>query len=82
MDAKQIRDLSENLFTKRVTLNSLRGQIGIVLQETLLFATTIRENIAFGRVDDKERGHIDYLKGANIGGFIKVADAMLAFGHV
>lgn len=32
-----------------VTLNSLRDQIGIVLQETTLFATTIRENIAFGR---------------------------------
>ena len=31
-----------------VTLNSLRDQIGIVLQETTLFATTLRENIAFG----------------------------------
>jgi ABC-type multidrug transport system fused ATPase/permease subunit len=35
--------------TRRVTLNSLRDQIGIVLQETVLFGTTIRENIAFGR---------------------------------
>jgi ATP-binding cassette, subfamily B, multidrug efflux pump len=32
-----------------VTLNSLRDQIGIVLQGTTLFAATIRENIAFGR---------------------------------
>ena len=32
-----------------VTLESLRDQIGIVLQETTLFASTIRENIAFGR---------------------------------
>jgi len=32
-----------------VTLESLRKQIGIVLQETTLFAGTIRENIAFGR---------------------------------
>jgi len=31
-----------------VTLNSLRRQIGIVLQETTLFAATVRENIAFG----------------------------------
>ena len=37
--------------TRRVTLNSLRNQIGIVLQETTLFATSIRENIAFGRPD-------------------------------
>jgi ATP-binding cassette subfamily B protein len=32
-----------------VTLGSLRDQIGIVLQETTLFAATVRENIAFGR---------------------------------
>jgi ABC-type multidrug transport system fused ATPase/permease subunit len=31
-----------------VTLNSLRDQISIVLQETTLFAATIKENIAFG----------------------------------
>jgi ABC-type multidrug transport system fused ATPase/permease subunit len=32
-----------------VTLNSLRGQIGMVLQETTLFAASIRENITFGK---------------------------------
>jgi ATP-binding cassette subfamily B multidrug efflux pump len=32
-----------------ITLESLRSQIGIVLQETTLFAGTIRENIAFGK---------------------------------
>jgi ATP-binding cassette subfamily B protein len=36
---------------RQFTLNSLRSQIGIVLQETTLFATTIRENIAFGVPD-------------------------------
>lgn len=30
----------------------------------------------------KERGYINYVKGANIGGFVKVADAMLAHGIV
>ncbi|GMR11743.1 MAG: ABC transporter ATP-binding protein [Anaerolineae bacterium] len=34
-----------------VKLDSLREQIGIVLQETTLFAGTIRDNIAFGRSD-------------------------------
>jgi ATP-binding cassette subfamily B protein len=34
---------------REVTIESLRAQIGIVLQETTLFAGTIRENIAFGR---------------------------------
>jgi ATP-binding cassette, subfamily B, multidrug efflux pump len=32
-----------------VTLESLRSQVGIVLQETLLFTATIRANIAYGR---------------------------------
>ena len=30
----------------------------------------------------QEGGHVDYFKGANIAGFKKVADAMLAFGVV
>jgi ATP-binding cassette subfamily B protein len=34
---------------RRIRLNSLRDQIGIVLQETTLFAATIRENLLFGR---------------------------------
>jgi ATP-binding cassette subfamily B protein len=34
---------------RQVDLESLRSQIGIVLQETTLFAGTIRDNIAFGR---------------------------------
>jgi glutamate dehydrogenase (NADP+) len=35
--------------------------------------------IKWGKEDD---GYIDYFKGANIGGFVKVADAMLAQGLV
>jgi ATP-binding cassette subfamily B protein len=34
-----------------VTLQSLRSQIGIVLQDTTLFSGTIRDNISFGRPD-------------------------------
>jgi ATP-binding cassette, subfamily B, multidrug efflux pump len=37
-----------------VQLDSLRRQIGIVLQETNLFTGTIRENIAYGRPDATE----------------------------
>ena len=29
----------------------------------------------------ERNGHVDYLAGANIAGFLKVAKAMLAFGH-
>jgi glutamate dehydrogenase (NADP+) len=35
--------------------------------------------VEYGQTDD---GYIDYVKGANIAGFIKVADAMVAFGVV
>ena len=36
---------------REVTIHSLRSQIGMVLQDTTLFAATIAENIAFGRPD-------------------------------
>ncbi|AWB44937.1 multidrug ABC transporter ATP-binding protein [Paenibacillus sp. CAA11] len=42
IDGHDIRD---------VTLQSLRGQIGIVLQDTFIFSGTIRDNIRFGRLD-------------------------------
>jgi ATP-binding cassette subfamily B protein len=41
----------DDLDLRDVKLDSLRSQIGIVLQETTLFAGSIRENIAFGRPD-------------------------------
>ena len=43
---------------REITKKSLRAQIGIVLQDTLLFSTTVRENIAYGRpgaTDDEIR---------------------------
>lgn len=42
IDGNDVRD---------VTLESLRANIGIVLQETTLFSGTIRDNIAFGKSD-------------------------------
>ena len=38
-----------------------------------------RKCVAHGTCED---GHVDYIKGANIAGFVKVADAMLAYGVV
>jgi ATP-binding cassette subfamily B multidrug efflux pump len=45
------RVLVDGVDVKEVDLESLRKQIGIVLQESLLFSATIRENIAYGRQD-------------------------------
>jgi ATP-binding cassette subfamily B protein/subfamily B ATP-binding cassette protein MsbA len=36
---------------RRITKKSLRAQIAIVLQDTVLFSTSVRENIAYGRPD-------------------------------
>ncbi len=53
-----------------VTLNSLRSQIGLVLQETLLFTASVRENIAYGRPDATEEDVIAAAKAADAHRFI------------
>lgn len=45
------RILIDNQDIRQVTLDSLREQMGIMLQEPLLFPTTIMENIRYGRLD-------------------------------
>jgi ATP-binding cassette subfamily B multidrug efflux pump len=55
---------------KKVTLESLRSQIGIVLQETTLFTGTIRDNIAFGRSDASQEDIIAAAKAAAAHDFI------------
>ena len=41
----------DGIDVREVTLDSLRSQVGIVMQETTLFTGTVRENIAYGRPD-------------------------------
>jgi len=55
---------------RQVTLNSLRSQIGIVLQESTLFASTIEENIAFGRRDASEEEIVAAAQAAQAHDFI------------
>ncbi|MFN7909553.1 MAG: ABC transporter ATP-binding protein, partial [Microcystis sp.] len=43
--------LIDGVDIRDVTLKSLRRQIGVVLQENILFSGTIAQNIAFGQVD-------------------------------
>jgi len=56
---------------REVKRKSLRAQIGIVLQDTLLFSTTIRENIAYGRPDATEEDIIDAAKRAQADEFVQ-----------
>lgn len=53
-----------------VTVKSLRNQVGIVLQDTYLFSTTIKENIAFGRPNTTMDEIIEVSKQAQAHGFI------------
>ncbi|HEY5670777.1 MAG TPA: ABC transporter ATP-binding protein [Anaerolineales bacterium] len=55
---------------RQVTLDSLRSQIGIVLQETTLFAGTIRDNIAFGKPEASQEEIIAAAKAAAAHDFI------------
>jgi len=61
IDHQDIRD---------VQLDSLRRQIGIVLQETNLFTGTIRDNIAFGRPEASDEEVISAAKAAAAHDFI------------
>jgi ATP-binding cassette subfamily B multidrug efflux pump len=61
VDGHDLRDLK---------LDSLRKQIGIVLQETTLFSGTIRENIAFGRPDANDEDIVAAAKAAQAHEFI------------
>lgn len=54
-----------------VTLESLRQRIGIVLQETVLFSGTIRDNIAYGRPDASDEDIIAAARAAAAHEFIE-----------
>ena len=59
------RDLRE------ITKKTLRAQIAIVLQDTLLFSTTVRENIAYGRPEATEKEIVDAARRAQADEFIR-----------
>jgi ATP-binding cassette, subfamily B, bacterial len=61
IDGRNIKDFK---------LKSLRQQIGIVLQDSVLFGTTIKENIAYGKLDATTEEIIQAAKAANAHDFI------------
>jgi subfamily B ATP-binding cassette protein MsbA len=56
---------------RNYSLRSLRDQISLVLQDSLLFSGTIRENIAFGRPDARDEEIVAAAKTANADQFIR-----------
>ncbi len=69
-DATRGQVLIDGYDVRDVTLASLRRQIGIVLQDTLLFSGTIRENIAFGKPEATMEEIIAAAKAAQAHDFI------------
>lgn len=69
-DPTQGRVVMDGYDVRTVTLHSLRSQIGTVLQETTLFAASVRENIAFGRPEASEADIIAAARGAQAHDFI------------
>lgn len=55
---------------KNVKLESLRSQMGIMLQDTFLFSDTIMENIRYGRLDATDEEVINAAKAVNAHEFI------------
>jgi ABC-type multidrug transport system fused ATPase/permease subunit len=69
-DTLEGRVLIDGVDVREVTLESLRSQIGIVLQETFLFNATINENIRYGRLDATDEEIVEAAKAAYASEFI------------
>jgi subfamily B ATP-binding cassette protein MsbA len=65
------RVLVDGVDLRQVQLLSLRQQIGIVPQETLLFGGTVRENILYGRLEASEEELVAAARAANAHEFIQ-----------
>ena len=69
VDAGEIR--VDEVDIRKITRSSLRGQFGMVLQDTWLFAGTVRDNIAYGRPDATQEQIVAAAKAAHAHSFIK-----------
>jgi subfamily B ATP-binding cassette protein MsbA len=65
------RILLDGVDIRELTLDGLREQVGIVFQDTFLFASTIRENIALGKSGASEAEIIACARSANAWEFIQ-----------
>ncbi len=69
-DVSQGKVLVDGIDVRQVDLTSLRRQIGIVLQTSLLFSISVRENIAYGNPDASMEEIIQAAKAAQADEFI------------
>ena len=64
----------DNVDIRNYSLESLRNNIGIVAQDVFLFGGTVKENIAYGKLDATLDEIIDAAKKANIHEFIETLE--------
>ena len=74
-DPQQGRVLYDGLDVREVTLASLRSQIGLVFQETFIFDTTVRENIALGKPSATDAEIRAAAEGARLDGWLETLPA-------
>ena len=70
-DVEEGRIMIDGFDIRKVTLKSLREQIGLVTQQTILFNDTVRNNIAYGSLLRSDQEIIEAAKAANAHGFIQ-----------
>jgi subfamily B ATP-binding cassette protein MsbA len=70
-DVDQGKILIDHYDIRKVTLQSLRDQIGLVTQQTILFNDTVRNNIAYGNLKCSNQEIIESAKAANAHNFIQ-----------
>jgi len=70
-DVEEGQILIDSIDIRKVTLKSLRDQIGLVTQQTILFNDTIRNNIAYGNIKCSDEEIIKAAKAANAHDFIQ-----------
>src|SRR5512142_1999406 len=61
----------DGIDVRDVTAESIRRQVGIVLQDTFLFSTTVMENVRFGRPNATDQQVMDAIRLANADTFIE-----------
>jgi ABC-type multidrug transport system fused ATPase/permease subunit len=62
--------LIDGIDVRRLSLDSLRGQIGIVLQEPFLFSGTVRDNIRYGNLTASDTAIVDAARAVGVHDFI------------
>jgi len=65
------RILIDDIDIKKINLRFLRGKIGVVPQEVLLFNDTVKNNIRYGRIDANDEEIVIAAKAANAHEFIE-----------